>query len=438
MRNRSAQPRLSHAKGWFSALLIVLLLFYLLFVWYLERISLSNWVAQFTPVALQLRGPSLIFALIFRVLRHLIPVLVGWWFAYQASIETIERLYDLNDTEAARRFLGRLRAPTSRMTAVSINQATLEKNREESVILRIGGPGKIALGASEVAVTEINGRRARVLGSGRQILSPYEYVHAVLDLREQERTVESVPLRTKDNIEVTAAFTLVFRVLRGETVPSKSKPYPYDEEAVKLAAYEQTVLANGMLSDWLYRPILSTKSKLTETVAKYQLDELMHPSGHSDEPYLTLQRQVLRAARADLVRNGIDLVSVHIQQLKPQKEVEAQYIAYWQSQWQSKVKLSEADGNATAVEEIEIARAEAEVAMIQAILEGIQRARRSGATSRTSEIVALRLVEGLERIAERSRQSEPILPLMNQLQADLKTSSLLQSQHNHDHEGEGA
>jgi hypothetical protein len=165
-------------------------------------------------------------------------------------------------------------------------------------------------------------------------------------------------------------------------------------------------------------------------VAKYQLDELMHPSRGSDEPYLTLQREVLRAARAELVRNGIDLVSVHIKQLKPQKEVEAQDIAYWQSLWQSKAKLSEADGKATAVEEIEIAQAEAEVAMIQAILEGIQRARRSGATSRTSEIVALRLVEGLERMSEHSRMGQSASQLLDQLQAELKTTAHFQSQQN--------
>lgn len=427
MRNRQPRPRLTHATGWFSILLVALLLFYILFVWYLEQISLTRWVEQLTTAS-QLTWPYLFFVLTFRVLRHLIPVAVGWWFAYQAAVETIQRLYDLSDSEAASRFLSRLRAPMSRMKATLINRASLEKDREESVILSIGGPSKIAIAASDVAVTEINGRRARVLSSGKHLLSPFEYIHTVMDLREQERTESNVPLRTKDNIDVTADFTVVFRILRGETAPTKSKPYPFDEEAIWTAAYLLTVLKDGNISNWQYRPILTTKSKLTATVAKYHLDELMHPAGRSDEPYLALQREVLRSARAELFNSGIELISVHIHQIKPQKEVEDQYIAYWQSQWQAKARLSEADGQATAFEEIEIAKAEAEVAMIQAILEGIQRARRSGATSPTSEIVALRLVEGLERMAEHSRQTEPILPLLTQLQAELRASAILQSE----------
>ena len=110
------------------------------------------------------------------------------------------------------------------------------------------------------------------------------------------------------------------------------------------------------------------------------------------------------------------------------EDVEAQYIKYWQSHWESKARLSEADGRATAVEEIEVARAEAEVAMIQAILEGIQRARRSGATSYTSEVVALRLVEGLERMAEQSRRTQGVLPNINNLRTELLNSTSLSTE----------
>ena len=95
--------------------------------------------------------------------------------------------------------------------------------------------------------------------------------------------------------------------------------------------------------------------------------------------------------------------------------------------WEEKARLSKADGEATAVEELEIARAEAEVAMIQAILDGIQRARRSGAATRTSEIVALRLIDGLERMAEQSRHKPNMLTLLtelDELRSDLATRAI--------------
>ena len=70
------------------------------------------------------------------------------------------------------------------------------------------------------------------------------------------------------------------------------------------------------------------------------------------------------------------------------------------------------DGEATAVEEMEIAQAEAEIMMIQAIQEGIQRAKREGSTAHMEEVVALRLVEALEKMA---RQSQRLSPLPNTL-----------------------
>ncbi|HUM68554.1 MAG TPA: hypothetical protein PLK31_06870, partial [Chloroflexota bacterium] len=146
-----------------------------------------------------------------------------------------------------------------------------------------------------------------------------------------------------------------------------------------------------------------------------------------DEPYRALQREVWRTARTELANSGIDLLSVHIDRMQPPPDVEDQYIAYWRTHWQEKARLSKADGEATAKEEIEIARAEAEVAMIQAILEGIQRARRSGATTRTSEIVALRLIEALERMAEQSRQkpdAQTLLAELDELRSEMVTRAM--------------
>lgn len=429
MRKRQPRPRLTHAKSWFSLLLFFLLLFYLLFIWYLERISLSHWLQQFSLVMFQPAGIRLLFELFWRIFRHFIPVIVGGWFAYKAAILTIDQLYDLSDKEAAGRFLSRLRSPMSlSRRPMNISRETLERDREQSAILGIGGPGKIAILPGNVAVTEVNGRKARILPPGRHILSPYEYVHTILDLQEQERTESEAKVRTKDNIDVTASFTVLYRIKRGENGPTKSNPFPFDEEAVQAAAYAQTVLADGNVSTWESKPISTTRSKLAEVVAKYNLDELMHPVGRTDEPYRTLQREVLRIASGVLARNGIELLSVHIRQMLPQKEVEDQYIAFWRSQWGSRAKISEAEGEAKAIEEIEIAKAEAEVVMIQAILEGIQRARLSGATTHASDIVALRLIEGLERMAAtdstRPVTDQHILKEITQLRAQLSVTNM--------------
>lgn len=423
----SSAPRISHAHSWYSWGLVGLLLIYALMIWLLEGINLRAWLTEvlfLPPAALVLEFIGLFWI----ILRHFIPVAVGWWFAYNATVGMMQRLYDLPNREAAALFLSRLRSPDSSAgKGMPILPHTLEIERPNSVLLRVGGPGKVKVEPFTVAVTEDNGRFARILSPGSYQLFPFEYIHTILDLRPQERVISDVVVRTRDNIDLTIKLSIIYRIRQGDDPPSKSKPYPYDETAVKAAAYAQTVLDNGAATTWDSKPANATRSKLALVVERYRLDEMMHPPGRTDEPYRALQREVWRTARTELANSGIDLLSVHIDRVQPPPGVEDQYIAYWRTHWQEKARLSKADGEATAVEELEIARAEAEVAMIQAILEGVQRARRSGATTRTSEIVALRLVEGLERMAEQSRKKPNALGLLaelEELRSDLVTRAL--------------
>lgn len=428
MTNRPAPPpRVSHGQRWFTLGLYGLLAAYFVIVWLLEGINLRAWLAE----VLLLPPTALIWefiTLFVVILRHFLPIAVGWWFAYSATVGMIQRLYDLPTRDEAALFLSRLRSPEySGEKAAPLLPHTLEIERPNSVLLRVGGPGKVKVEPYMAAVTEDNGRFARIISAGSYQLRPFEYVHTVLDLRPQERVVADAVVRTRDNIDLTVTFSIVYRIRTGDEQPSKTKPYPYDEAAVRAAAYAQTVLATGAAATWDSRPAGTTRARLAAAVERLRLDELMHPPGRTDEPYRTLQRGVWRAARAELANAGIDLLSVHIDRIQPPPDVEAQYIAFWRTHWQERVRLSKADGEATAVEEIEIARAEAEVAMIQAILEGIQRARRSGATTRTSEIVALRLIEGLERMAEQSRQKPDALTLLaelDELRSDLAARAL--------------
>ncbi|MCA9960819.1 MAG: hypothetical protein KC443_17385, partial [Anaerolineales bacterium] len=80
-------------------------------------------------------------------------------------------------------------------------------------------------------------------------------------------------------------------------------------------------------------------------------------------------------------------------------------------------------GQATVLEEKEIARAEAEMTMIQAIVDGVQRARRDGQPANMSEIVALRLVDALEQMAHQSQRLYPLpqglLPQLEQMRRQL-------------------
>ncbi len=405
---------------WF---LIALLLGYWLLSFFVER---SNMSAQLLPpwdYLFPVNNPSTLTIFItglfsFKVMRHLIPVIIGAFFAYEAAVHLVWQLYDFSDKKDARKFLGRLRSSgPSFEQPLLVSADTLEDHRQDSVILHVGGPGRIQIKGTEVAVTEINDSLCRILPGGKHWLYPFEYVHTVLDLRPQERTATDVSVRTSDGIPLTVTFNIRYRVKQGQQ-PTRQNPYPYDAEAVRFLAYKITVSDDsGSAGNWEKMPLGLTTKILTITLKKYLADEILHPDGREDEPYLALSRQVLQTAKAALDKNGIKLLDVNIHSIKLPDDIEEPYMKYWQMQSNLQIAMSQADNKAAALEAEEKARAEAEATMIQAILEGIQRARRSGATTNVGEVVALRLVEALEQMAYTSQQRRPEVyrPLIPQI-----------------------
>lgn len=420
--------------NWFSLLPVLMFILYWIFARSLERVDLQPVVAAWWQNTLPALPLPALFVAIFelfhpRVLRHLIIPVVGWYLAYNAAVSLVQTLYDLPDKDGARSLLSRLQTRgTSQVKPLVVSSKTLAEAREQSELLRVGGPGRIAVVAGDVAVTELNGRFYRILGPGSHMLQRLEYVRAILDLRPQERVATEVPLVTRDGINVTADVSVRFRLEMGEDMPSKSRPYPFDEEAVWLAAYNETVLPDGTVSTWDNAPLNSVKSNLAKIIANYQLDELLH-TRQADDPFQAIRSELIHGVRPFLFNQGIELLSLHISRLSLPDPVKEQYIQNWQTHWETEIRLKLADGEAMSLEEIEIARAEAEMTMIQAIVEGVQRARRISNTNNMHEIIALRLVEALEKMAKQSQQTAvlpgTLLPKIEEIQRLLQEGRVL-------------
>ena len=405
---------------WVLPFLLLLLFLYWLYAHAIEAIQTSD----------QLAGlPSAIvtfFELLYpRVLRHFIPVVAGVWFAYRTAVHVIQILYDLPDWDAARDFFGRLRLGSMMPTLpLAVPSHQLEQMRPDLPPLRVGGPALIQIQPGEVAVTELWGRIYRILPGGRHWLLRFEYVQAVLNLDEHAKHIEDIPLVTRDGLELTADVVIRYRISQGSEMPSRTNPYPYDDTAVKTAAYDQTVMGTFTVSSWEDTPINVTKSTLKGIIAKLRLDEILQPNANVPEPHLVISRELERRTRLALIDKGIDLVSLQLGRFQFRDEtITDQYIEYWQTQWKIKAELSLADGEARALEEREVARAEAEVTMIQAIVEGVRRAQQDGHTGTVREIVAMRLIESLEKIARQSQNLAPLpgglLPRLHQMRQEL-------------------
>ena len=308
-RPRVTPPPQQSQNSWFLPSMLFLLFLYWLFARSLERIDLAQAGGTWTAF------PGAILPIVelfhWRVLRHFLPVIAGVYLAHGAAVSLIQRLYNLPDKAAARQFLGRLRSGGVMLERpLMLQESVLEDIRDETLILRLGGPGQVMIRPGEVAVTEQNGRVFRVLPPGIHRLARFEYIHTILNLREQERRVEEIPLVTRDGIELKADVSLTYRISQGSDMPTRTKPFPYDETAVKIAAYDQTVTPFGT-STWKNTPVNMAKGELKKIIAKYRLDEILQLEDSVDDPHLVIRNELERRTRLILMDKGIDLLSLH-------------------------------------------------------------------------------------------------------------------------------
>lgn len=419
----------------FLSLLILLALLagYWLFAWQLERIDLSG-----SPPAFWLRVVA-VFPLFdvatnwvilaseflsLRVLRHFIPVLAGLGLAFVAVVRFLQSFYDLPDSSLTSSFL--LRSVFGKAlsgSVVAIQRDQFEELRRKRPMLRIGGPGKIAVRGGDSVVTERNGRFQRVLGPGVHTLGRFEYPVAVVDVRPQEREDAAVKLITGDGIELYSKVSVAFQIDSGDEARSKKQPFPFDKDAVYKAAYSRTNVASDKVVTWDVLPLIVTSGQLKGMVAEYELDELVFPD-QSDAPiHRRLKSEMKRRAAAIAPAFGVTINDVGLGRLEPPKSVTEKHVGLWRAYWDKQRRVSVAQGEAEALERSQVARAQAEAIMLQAIVEGVERARRTGRDVRTKDVVALRLIEALEVLVQESRKLTPapddLLPTLGDLRERL-------------------
>ena len=311
-------------------------------------------------------------------------------------------------------------APSS-SSGLVVQRETLQSLRQEQALLRVGGPGTIVVPNSDVVVTEYNGRFCRVLGPGAQRLLPFEYVRSVLDLRPHDREGD-VSGVTMDGVQVTCHLAVTFRLSNDDRYfssedalnqaptqepqrPTRDRPYPFGERAVRAAAYAEAVDGEGRVSSWTFLPLVVATGQLRSALAKNRLDVLFDPEARDPAPHPQLLQWVQDNTQQVLRKSGIELIALRMGPLRPPETVTAQNLSGWRSYWEKEQRKRQAEGRAAAVSTIEDARTEAEVEMLRAIVEGIQRARRDTSVELAQEIVALRLVEALERLAHSAQEA---------------------------------
>jgi regulator of protease activity HflC (stomatin/prohibitin superfamily) len=233
-------------------------------------------------------------------------------------------------------------------------------------------------------------------------------------------------------LELVTDVSATFKIDAPDTNTSIEQPFPYDVETVRMLAYNEYNLADGKISSWEDNALATVKGALSASVSSFSLDQLLQDELTQIGAHLTIRRDVERDARIKLRDQGIDLIRVRIGGFRFSDDVTELRIKNWRTEWENQARIIRAEGEVRAIEEMEIARANAEIDLVKAISEGIQQARQQGYQGDIREIISLRFIELLEKMAIESG-SEVHIPekllsqiqnLHNQLQSNLGQNSI--------------
>lgn len=146
-------------------------------------------------------------------------------------------------------------------------------------------------------------------------------------------------------------------------------------------------------------------------VAQFRLDELWQ----DPSIFNGIQQRVRRKLRGHFDEWGIKIDSVKVAPVELPEQVAAQRMANWRAPWQSQILARAAAGNAEALRRLKLARARAQMEIIEKTMQSIDEMRRAEEAT-LPDIVALRVFDVLEDAAT-GRSSQGYLP--NQVLASM-------------------
>lgn len=304
---------------------------------------------------------------------------------YLAMGEKVVNPADRRAQEAARRTGPRRRRSGQKPAKVRTKTAVLPTSFTE---VRAGiVPGHQVL-------TLLKGNAfSRPAGPGFVMLYRGERVDKIIDLRTQKRK-QAVVGTTRDGIPVETAVSVSFRVQQSDSDFLQTRIYPFDKDAIFPISNFTSIDKNGVTRYWDDQLAPMAAAELSNELSTYNVDELQQTFGeHSvlNEIKRRIKRTVSRSAAA----HGLDLLSVGVGPLTFPEKVTDQRIKTWQAEWQRKIDVKHAAGDAEAARRIKQARARAQIEIIERITQSIDAMRHHDDTNLT-EIITLRMIEALE------------------------------------------
>jgi len=380
---------------------------------------------------------------------YFLIALAGLWVALMSATEFFRLLYGIKDSRSALQhyltlvfaigFVNSLGALMRAFVSLTFwhllfaffrfgydyfvpSQGELPKDDLEGPIVKAGGPCFLVVIKDTALVLEQDGCYKRVIKPGFSFLEPFETIRAAVDLRPQVRA-NVVKAVTKDGIPVRVKLEIEFMIQphpRRQSQSPGEDPFLFREDAVRRAAYKQTVLhrdSGENILDWKDLIMSRAELELQRILSTYVLDRLIEPEDANPRATLELQETPRREIQARLARNinasgevrqldasdlGVVVTRATLEDFQSPKEFEDMIrknrIESWRAEWRKRMSITAAEAEAAKLRWGEAARAQAQTEMLNAITRGLAEL---DVTDRANlpHLLALRMIEALEQMA---------------------------------------
>jgi regulator of protease activity HflC (stomatin/prohibitin superfamily) len=235
------------------------------------------------------------------------------------------------------------------------------------------GSGVLLIRPGSAAVLETPIRFSRVLGPGVHFLRRGEYVKRPTDLHIQLRT-DTIKATTKDAVPLELPVFCLFRIA-SDPGDQPAPDFSFSEDNLRNAVYGPEGLTTEGDYRWDRYAFEVVVTRFREILARIRLDQLFDVERPDHVPRPVLTDLLRAAARTDLSRQGIELVSAGFGTFgfteSIREQVLDQRIKSWETEWRAQADSTVAAGAAEAERRVQSARATAQWHLVQGLINGL-------------------------------------------------------------------
>ncbi len=297
------------------------------------------------------------------------------------------------------------------------------------------GPGVIITSCDHAVVITNNISVRRIPDPGLAFTEMYENIADVIDLRFQLRAFD-VEAITRDGIRIKVLTFVPFRIDGGDAWPELGKPFPFRRSAIFKATRGQLiersrdqkdgkVVENRQKRTWDEAVNIVAGQTVRKIIGQYSFDDLCAPYQPQKDPRQDIAKEMRQQLKEKLGPEGIQVVGGGLSNLLPvDDKLLQQRIDNWQAEWERRMTAEMGKGEAEYIRMVESARAQAQAEMIRTISEGFERA--GAAENISTEVIALRFIEALEKMIESPQVQQALPPASSETVKAMKHSISIQ------------